>query len=267
MKEISFKDKIKLFFKMPVFVFSFVFTLFGVIFISLMMGNELLKPFQYIGEKEEVVGKIISVDSTNTKVNERTVYKIHYAYQTDQGAFEGNSYTEIKYSDSSYEENEIQSVNQQKFAKGEPVKIEVMKANSAISKIKDTRPTEFPNFLYLFLLFPIVGLWLMIKNLKKGIEKINLVKNGIETEGIVVKTYRSGLEVNDVPEYILVAEFKDQNGLTHQIKDKTFDYEKTQELKKVKVIYDKRKPSIAIIKELLEINIDINKKNKGPFIK
>ncbi len=216
---------------------------FGLILTMLFKVPDALKSFSLLGAKTELAtGTIIDVYRTNVEVNDRDVFGVLYQFETPNG----DSYEKASYS------------NQYVHESTKEVIVKYIAKNPEISQAVGYDYSPGGYIIFLVLVFPGVGLMILFTGFRKGIRANDLLGTGVYTTGRLVSQGRTGVEINDQPVFKLQFEFSDTTGCTHILTEKTHNIEKLTDDVQEGLLYDRRKPSYAVLLDNLPAKFKVN---------
>jgi len=162
--------------------FGWAFLGFGMIFVLAFSPFKAWKYALVPGPWEEVEGTVIATDPTNTSVNDNAVYKHGFLY-----VYQATEYTGICYSLNSY-------------APGAKVPVKVNARSPEKSKIAGSQTSEAPRFASFVLIFPLVGLVLLVPGIRQQAKTLDLLRYGEFTKGIMINKEATGtvISINNV---------------------------------------------------------------------
>ncbi len=234
---------ISFFLKMNI-VFGNVYALLGIIFFlmgsvfALIFGVNSDLDFSHSFEKDPANTKamIVAVSGTGSEVNERPVLKYTFKFIANNKEYISDSYS-----------NEPQSL----FEK-DSVLIEYNSTDPSVSRIKNMIKAPFPAWVFFItLIFPSIGVWLLIYTLYRGKKNISLVRNGYLTTGKVIDKIPTNTRINNRVVYEMVFEYTSTDGILRKASTKTHIPERVQDEEKEKLLFNLDKPDEAILVDAL----------------
>jgi len=232
---------VRLFFGGIMNVMGYSFLLFGLIFVWAFDIPGTIEGFiNFQGELAEVDGEVTAIYETSMYENDFMVYEIHFKYNEINGSM---------YENFSY------SVNAP--AVGEKVLVEYNVSNPFYSRIDGLRFSEAPIWVSFVLIFPLVGLIIVIAGLAKGFVAVHLVRVGELSEGVLKSKTVTPVRINNQPVYKLTFEFKARDGQLHQCISKTHLAHKLQDDEREKILYDPKKPEKAVLLDAVPVNLKV----------
>lgn len=141
---------------------------FGMIFVLVFFPFTEWKFALATGPWEVVQGEITGSEGTDLSINDQQVWKYGYKFSFDGRDFEGVSYD--FYSD---------------LPPGRAVAVRVNARNPVVSNIEGMRYGSRPLFLTFVLIFPVVGLFMIVPAVRKQAKSLDLLRHGEFTRGEV----------------------------------------------------------------------------------
>ena len=188
--------KLKVLFGGVITQMGWFFMGFGSIFVFIFVGNADFSDW-YLSEKNpKAIGKITEIKPTNTTVNDRYVYACHYEFTASDGKkVQGVSYTSGRLPN-----------------QGDEVEIQYQEGKPEYSRVKGMSKGMFPPIVLLVLLFPALGLGLVLAHLLWAKNAVHLLQNGIITRGKLLRTEMTSTQINNQPVMKLFFQFKAMDG-------------------------------------------------------
>lgn len=229
--------------------FGWIFFAMGMLAVSMFslpatIGNMIA----FSGKLEQARGTVIASEETNMEENEVEVYAIYFRFQVAGQTYKGKSY-----------------LTGRGLPKGRPVTVEY-KANapSRYARIRGLRATPFGGFILFVLLFPLVGLFLFLPGLSKGLRANHLLKEGKLAYARLLEMRETNTEINDEPVMELIFEFEADDGRTYQISEKTHKPDDLLDDEEERLLYDPLDPNRAVLFDNLPGTPEID--TKGHFV-
>ena len=173
-----------------------------------------------------VVGRVTAIEATNASENEQRVMASHYEYSVAGRPFQGTSYTTAA---TPHE--------------GAEVTVEFDPDDPRRSRIAGMRRTEFGPAAMLVVIFPFVGLIILIFALRTGVKRNHLLREGLLTTGTLVSKEPTATTVNKRRVWKLTFEYIDRAGQRREVEARTTDTERLQDEKAEPLLYDPSAPS------------------------
>ena len=141
------------------------------------------------------VGVVTGVESTQASENRRTIQANHYEYSVAGRTFSGTSYS-----------------TGDTVAKGDRVTIEYTPGAPQRSRIAGQRRSMFSPVVLLVLIFPAIGLGVVIGATRWGSRRARLLSDGVFTTGHLVAKRPTNTTVNNRRVFELSFEFSARDG-------------------------------------------------------
>jgi hypothetical protein len=196
--------RIDLFTKSTV-LFGGFFQLFGWIFFTIgsilswifIPASEVVYWFEFGKEWKETQGVVLTVEATNSAVNDQLVYRNFYAFELDGQRYTGKSFT-----------------RGQQYQGGENAPIRYNAKNPGESYMAGSSRATFPAFVLFVLIFPLIGLGFIVSSLIKNWKALRLLEIGDFTRGkLLEKTATNGsVGINGQHYPIYKYQFEFENG-------------------------------------------------------
>ncbi len=182
------------FFQMFGWIFFTMGSLFAWIFIP---ASEVVYWFEFGKEWKEVNGVVLTVEATNSAVNDQLVYRNFYFFELDGQRYTGKSFT-----------------RGQQYQGGENAPIRYNAKNPGESYMAGTSRATFPAFVLFVLIFPLVGLGFIISSILQNWKALKLLEIGDFTRGkLLDKTAtNSTVKINGATYPIFKYQFEFENG-------------------------------------------------------
>ena len=201
-------------------------SLFAWIFIS---ASEVKYWFEPGKDWQEVPGKVVSAEPTNSSVNDEVVYRYLHSFE-----LEGNRYTGKSFSTG------------QQYQGGEQVTIRYDARHPSESYVLGTDRAAFPAFVLFILLFPLIGGAFIVQGLRQNLKTIKILEIGECTRGKLVSKVATSVKINDSPVYKYEFEFE-ADGKQHIATCKTHQGWLVEDEKREIILYDRFNPDFNVI--------------------
>lgn len=191
--------------------------------------------YWFVSEKNwvETGGDIIAIESTNTSVNESPVYKIVYGFDLEGKIRAGNGYS-----------------HGQTYQVGQEVRIKYHPDAPEKSYIIGAKRAVFPAFVLFVLIFPVVGLAVLIPSLLQNLKAVRLLETGVFTRGKMAEQIatNSTITINNTvyPIYKYSFEFT-AGGRTFTATCRTHQTWKVEDEEQEIILYDKFNPDFNVV--------------------
>lgn len=208
---------------------------FGMIFVLVFVGNTDFSDF-YLGKgSPQAEGKVISVEATSSSVNKRRVYACNYEFKAKDGKI---------YQATSYTTGSLPNA-------GNLVNVEYLANKPSYSRISGMAQAAFPPFVLFVLIFPLVGLIMIVSYIPFSLQSIDLLKNGIISNGKLIFSEPTNTQINKRTVYKLTFEFEAQDGQTYQVIAKSHTPENLTDEAQETLFYNANYPQKAVLKDNL----------------
>ena len=205
--------------------FSFVFISFSSFFAPSFSEND-----------PTCKATITEVISTNSSINKTRVYEYKYEYQADGG----RNYSGFGFSTG------------RSFDKGNEITVHYKADKPELSEANDLRTSEFGGGPTLFvLIFPLVGLIMLVFSTTKAIKQINILKIGELTDGKFLFKHPTNTKINNQTVYELTFEFTASDGQVYKAVARTYQVYRLEDEKLEKLVYDPDMPTNAVLLDAL----------------
>lgn len=217
--------------------------------IFFIMGGLLFGIFGFLSEPmigastkewETVQGVVQQVNATSSSENKRRIYKITSTY-----LYKGNTYHNIAYSAG------------RSLSIGQSILIRVNPNNPSQSIAENLRSKPFSRFIAWFLLpFMLVGLIMILVNVKRNLKARNLLLFGEVTRGILKEKKATGavITINNVryPIYHYIFEFE-YMGKKHEVHDKTHKGWLVEDEAQEKILFNPHSPQESVVYDAVPV--------------
>ena len=227
-KVIPFRKKAKLLLFNGLSFFGLIFFVIGSVLSAGFLDTRVFDSLYFIGNTSETTGQVIYITETNIEINDEDLYKIEYNYYVGKKLYSDKNYG--TWFD---------------LEEGDKVTVEYIKNKPNISKLEDLSRSKSGLAGLFVLIFPILGLIVLIVGFKKGLKHIHLLEHGQTTTGLVKKVRATNTYINNNRVFKVYIEYQDSHGRTQTFHDSSVYGYEWREGDSVKVFYSKKNPSIA----------------------
>ena len=175
-------------------------------------------------------GVVTGVESTQARENRQTVRANHYDYSVAGRTFSGTSYS-----------------TGETVAKGDRVAIEYTPGSPQRSRIVGQRRSIFSAAALFVLIFPAIGLGIVIAATRWGNRRGRLLRDGVFTTGVLKSKRATNTTVNKRRVYELSFEFTARDGRKFEAKARTSDTARLEDEREEPLLYDPEKPEDAVM--------------------
>lgn len=134
----------------------------------------------FAGPLVTVEGRVLRLEPTNVRVNDRDVVAVHFEYQLGDRPHRGVSYTSTAAP-----------------APESVVPVEVVRGQPRHARIRGLRTAMFPSFAAFVLIFPAIGAAFVLVGLWLGARKVRLLRHGKLARGRVVDAQPTNTKINN----------------------------------------------------------------------
>ena len=215
---------------------------FGLIFVWVFALNADLLSWYYFSSNTEFASGKVSY-SQRTSFSEgggehskgTPVYANHYLFKTpDNKECQSVSYATGK---------QLQS--------GTVVRVEYVKGNPAISRIKGMRRGVLSPWVLFVLIFPAIGFIFIISGVRNGLKAIRLLKYGKVGMGTLKSKVETNTRINKQTVYKMTFEFTTGDGAKHEATTRTHKSEVLEDNAQEQLLYDETNPTYAVMLDSL----------------
>ena len=178
--------------------------------------------------------RVISVDETNAKENERRVYIYYFEAKIGEKTHQGYAYETGK-----------------SLQPGQRVTAEYPQGRPDLLRIKGKRSTLFGWPALIFAAVPIIGFFLVLFGYRRGRRWVKLLANGEQTTGKLVHKEGTSMHVNNATVFKLTFEFRTETNELQQATVKTHETSLLQDDAEEILFYLPEKPSVATLMDHL----------------
>lgn len=226
--------------------FGWLFFGFGMIFTLVFAGNaDLSSMLTFRGALGEAEGVIVSSQKSAYSEGGAShgsgsgrrgtpIYRHDFTFE-----FDGSTHPGISYSKGGM------------LPTGHKVQVEFPHGRPGTSRIKGMRNAPFGPWALLVLIFPLVGLALVVPGLASGWKSCRLLTHGVLAKGRLTTKRRTNIQVNKQHVYKLTFQYMDQFGQAHSVETKTHRPEKLEDDFEERLIYDPHRPAQAVMMDAL----------------
>lgn len=221
---------IRIFFSDAKGTIGLAFTLMGGIFV-VVFGAVMLSTKTNVSDGDPIApGIITKVDPTGTTINDQTLYKYYYEFQTPKG-------------------NNIKSHTKAFWGiakPGDTIDIQYKPEQPEESRFADYTEEVFPAWIMLFLfIFPAVGLVLLFSAIRKAIRSIKVLKVGETAWGQYAGQEATNTKINNQTVYRLFFKFTAPDGNEYTAVGTTHRTYRLRDEEQELVVFDPKDPSNA----------------------
>ncbi|MCF6366332.1 MAG: DUF3592 domain-containing protein [Bacteroidales bacterium] len=213
-----------------------VFTLFGGIFLFVMLVSVQFNTISVSDNSPSVNGEITDIIPTNTYINNNQVFEYHYKFKNKEGI----QYSGISFASHRYDRP------------GDNVAVRYNEINPEESVIAGMETEQFPKWVLLFLLiFPVAGITMLYFGIKKGIRNVNILKFGKVAFGTYSRKEATNVSINKQAVYKFYFDFIATDGNLYTATGNTHKTYLLEDEGKEPVIYNSGNPEEAVLVDTL----------------
>ncbi len=219
---------------------------FGMIFVWVFTANADFSFLNFRGPYEIAIGRVTRVEKTNASENKQPIHAHHYEYPVGLMRLSGTSYATGR-----------------ELSSGEVVTVEYDGADPTRSRIEGMRRAMFSPFVLFVVIFPLVGLGILIPSTIMGRRRSSLLRNGYFTTGTLKSKSPTNMTVNRRRVFALTFEFVARDGRHHETVAHSSQTERLEDEAQEPLLYDLDNPSKAYLldeapaRPKLEMNGDL----------
>lgn len=237
-KQISFFTKFRIIFGGALGIIGIFFTILGLIVSSVFISLISFDDIKLLMGNAKTEGKLISVEGTNSIENDKPVFEYKYSFAVKNK----------EYKNSSYKTGRVTFAYKR-------VSVEYKENNPKISRIEGMKSGQFPIlFVLIPLIFPIVGILMLLFAFKKGLKHIKLVRFGKVAYGTFSHMENANEKINNQTVYKMFFNFT-VDGKPYTAVGKTHKTHKLKDEQQEPLLYDINSPSNAIMIDSLPASV------------
>lgn len=165
----------------------------GVVLSSLFLRiSEPIFNDPFAGRTHTLEGRLVKVEATAAKINDDTVQAVHFEYAIGDRSRLGVSYTTGAVPDV-----------------GATVTVEYVRGQPTTARIRGMRTAMFPAVTGFVLVFPAIGVLLLLLGVRQGWRRVGLLQNGVLARGRLVGSRPTNTKINNQRVHELTFEFVD----------------------------------------------------------
>lgn len=213
---------------------------FSSIFFWVFVGNAEL-PFTFRGPIAMAAGKVTSVEQTGASENKTRVMANHYSFAVIGRRYEGVSYTTGR-----------------RVEPGDLVVVQYRTDDPAQSRIEGMRRKMFGPFVLFVLIFPLIGLVIVVLAMRLGRKRARLLADGVLAEGKLVNRRATNTTVNKRRVYELTFTFMAYDGSQREVKSRTSMTERLEDEALEPLLYSPSDPKLAYMLDEVPSRPEVN---------
>ncbi len=212
---------------------AWIFFSAGMIFVWIFAGSADLSFFMNLPQEQLITGRLLSSQQTSMSENDVSIYKNSFSFDYRGQKYEGSSYS-------------LGSIA------GQEQSVMVPEGRPDLARIRDQRRKEFGPFILIVLIFPLIGLGIILFGLARSIKQIRLLRSGVLAEGKFLRKEATGVMINERPVYQVFFEYTAADGQKYVISDKTHLLEKVLDQDTERLLYDPSNPGFGMLVDALQ---------------
>lgn len=201
---------------------------FSSIFVWVFVANADYSFITFRGALGRATGTITRVVDTNAKENRSTVRANHFEYSVAGERLQGVSYSTGR-----------------QVEPGDKVLVEYLEREPQRARISGQRTGTFSPAVMFVLLFPTIGLILVIVGVRWGNKRARLLREGVFTTGVLKSKTATNTRVNNRRVYELIFEFTARDGRRCEAKARTSLTARLEDEREEPLLYNPDKPEDA----------------------
>jgi hypothetical protein len=212
---------------------GWVFVGVGLLVSAIFLPQTDLSVVTFPSEPSLAAGRVTGIRATNATINDRPVMEITYEYTLDNGD---------RWRDRSY-------VTGAELALGEGsnVAVEFDPAQPDRSRIQGTRRAPFGPFVLFVVIFPVIGVVIVLAGLPRGVRQVQLLRSGRPARGRILDVRATNVTINDQPVMELTFEFTTEDGARVRAVDRTLRPQVVEDDEEEELLYDPQRPHRATL--------------------
>ena|SRR5947209_2882398 len=203
---------------------------FSSIFFWVFVGNADFSFITFHGAINSVRGVVTRVETTGASEDRTQIRANHYQYSVAGRPFSGVSYS-----------------TGEAVASGDDVEVEYKAGAPEVSRIAGQRRRTFGPAVAFVLIFPLVGLGLVVGATTWGSKRARLLRDGVLTTGVLKSKQATNTTVNSRRVYELTFEFTARDGRRCQAKARTSLTQRLEDEREEPLLYNPDNPSDAVM--------------------
>jgi len=182
-RHIPFALKIKIIFGSVATLIGLIFLTFGLIFSSIFLSMSDFSDWRFTKDSPRAKAVITQTEIAFATEQGKTITAYHYEFTDLQG---------IKQKGISYGTDQIYQV-------GDEARVIFLEKNPEYSRIENLKRKPFGKYVLLTLLFPLIGLLMILLTLPKSLKELHILREGVLGEARFVEMQSTNIEVNRKP--------------------------------------------------------------------
>jgi hypothetical protein len=236
-RQVSRQLKAKIIFSSPKAWIGLIFLSVGLILTAVFVPMSDLNFSNPLDSSPSVTtGTVHTIEETSATENKKRIYRFDFDYFVDGVPHYANSYYR----------------GDPGLRPGDQVEVQYDKTNPDFARITNFRMAPFNGDTFLLLLvFPFVGLILLLRAVLHGKKNITLVRTGYITTGKVISKVATNSRVNKRRVYKVDFEYTGTDGMTRQGSVRTHLPERLEDEENEQLLFNPDRPDDAVMLDAL----------------
>lgn len=201
---------------------------FGMMFFWGFTANGDFSAITFRGPYEHATAKVVKVEETGASEGGQRIHANHYQFSVAGNLFTGRSYS-----------------SGESAAVGDAVPVEYQPAHPERSRIAGMRRAMFGPGVLFVVIFPFVGLVMIVVAARMGLKRNHVLREGIFTTGTLKDIQPTNMRINRRPVMAVTFEFTGRDGQRHEAEARTVDTRRLEDEAQEPLLYDPNDPSKA----------------------
>ena len=173
---------------------------------------------------------VTAVEPLSIESNHRTVCRVDFRYEVDGRELAGSSYAD-----------------ECKLQPGAPVAVEHVATAPEVARVRGMRTAPFPAFVAFVLVFPLVGLGLVVGGVLANRRRVRLLRDGESTWAVLTDRKPTATRVNSQRVYALEFTFVDAAGERRVARERSHRAVWFDEQVARQILYDPRSRAACLV--------------------
>lgn len=203
---------------------------FGMIFVWAFVGNAEIAWAWRAGPTAEIEARVLGSVDTGASINETPVRGTRYVFEIAGREFENLSYATGR-----------------ALSEGDTAIVEYSTEDPRTSRIKGMRSAMFGPLTLIVLIFPAVGLALVLGSLRGRLRELHVLRHGLAGFGRLVDKSPTNTRINNQIVYRLRFEFRTRDGRSGYAEACSHQPASLEDESEEPILYDPQDPSRAVV--------------------
>lgn len=227
--------KLKVFFGQFQVMFGSVFFFVGLFMAAIFVPTADFASLSFHGNEPTASAIVTNVQSTNSSENKKTIYEYQFHFRTADGKeISGTSYLP----------------GSPELQPGDTAVAEYLLTDPHTNRIRGMNSNMFGLFTLFVLIFPFIGILMLLFGMVRARKNIYLLRNGILTYGTVTRKEATNTKINNSRVYKIFFRFK-ANGTEYETYVRTHNTGQVLDEKEEALVYDSAQPEKAVLLDSL----------------